>query len=190
MKTSSKRDLLVEAAAKRFHRVGLSASSIADVANDAGIPPGNVYYYFRTKDALATAVHDRWLRRSAEVLDDIDAENDDARSRIIDFLDRSDRNAALYAEVGCPIAALSRDCRNGGPALQPLAGRIFEQQADWLRAQFAKIGLSAREQSEEAWAILTSIQGGIGLSHATSAQAPFRSAIADARDRVAALPAA
>lgn len=184
MNATSKRDLLVKAAASRFHRFGLPASSIVEVANDAGIPPGNVYYYFRTKDALAAAVQDYWERRTADALDEIDARHGDASARVHDFLDRSERNAPIYAETGCPIASLSRDFRNGGPALQPLAGRIFEKQAEWLRTQFAKIGLPKHAQAGAAWAILTSVQGGVGLAHATNAEARFRSAIADARQRV------
>lgn len=184
MNSLKKRDLLVEAAAKRFHRSGMASSSIAEVANDAGIPPGNVYYYFRTKDSLAAAVQEYWERRTADALDEIDARYGNAKARIDDFLDRSERNAPLYSETGCPIAALSRDFRNGGSTLQPMAGRIFANQAEWLRKQFAQMGLPEREQAGAAWVILTLIQGGIGLAHATNAEAPFRSAIADAKQRV------
>ena len=184
MKSATNRELLVKAAASRFHRFGLPASSIANVANDAGIPTGNVYYYFRTKDALAVAVQDYWQRRTADALDDIDACHGDARSRLLEFLDRSERNAPLYAESGCPIAALSRDFRGGGSSLEPLAGRIFEQQAAWLEGQFAAIGLEKRERSTAAWAVLTAVQGGIGLAHAINSEVPFRAAIADTRQRV------
>ena len=185
MNSTSKRERLVEAAAKRFHRYGLSASSIAEVAGDAGIPPGNVYYYFRTKVSLALAVQDYWTRRTDDALAEIEAMHADAPSRLAAFIDRSECNAPLYAETGCPIAALSRDFRSGGEPLQPLAGRIFDKQVRWLEAQFAAIGMSERERKNAAWAILTAIQGGIGLAHATQSETPFLAAIADARGRVA-----
>ena len=185
MKAESKRELLVQAAASRFYRFGLSASSIADVANDAGIPSGNVYYHFRSKDSLASAVQEHWQQRTEEALDAVDAEHGDAASRLLAFLDQSESNAPLYAKSGCPIAALSRDFRNGSPALQPLAGRIFEKQADWLERQFNAFGLARRERSAAAWGILTVIQGGIGLAHATHSDVPLLIAIADARGRVA-----
>lgn len=190
MKRMNKRDMLVQAAADRFYRFGISASSIADVATAAGIPAGNVYYYFRTKDALVSAVHDYWQRRTADALAELDARDGDARARISEFLDRSERNATAYAKSGCPFAALSRDCRSGGAELQPLAGRIFERQVAWLRAQFARMGLTPGEQMREAWAVLTAIQGGIGMAHATDSPAPLLSAIADARLRVSSLAAA
>ena len=167
MKAPSKRERLVEAAANRFHRSGLAATSIAEVANDARIPAGNVYYYFRTKDLLAVAVQEFWVTRTDEALADIDAAHADALSRLTAFIDRSERNAPLYAETGCPIAALSRDFRSGGASLQPVAGRIFEKQAQWLEAQFAAMGLSTRDRTSAAWSMLIAIQGGIGLAHAS-----------------------
>lgn len=189
MNATSKRDLLVEAAASRFHRFGVAASSIAEIANDAGVPPGNVYYYFRTKDALAAAVQEYWEQRTSDALADIDGVRDPAL-RILEFLDRSERNAPIYAQSGCPLAALSRDFRNGGPALQPLAGRIFQKQAEWLCAQLTQLGVAKKEQESASFAILASIQGGIGLAHAANAEDPFRAAIADARQRVTALATA
>ena len=185
MNSASKSERLVEAAAKRFHRYGLSASSIAEVAGDAGIPPGNVYYYFQTKVSLALAVQDYWTKRSDDALAEIEAMHADAPSRLAAFIDRSQANASFYAEAGCPLAALARDLRNGGESLQPLAGRIFDAQAKWLETQFAAIGLAGREPTNAAWAILTAIQGGIGLAHATQSETPFLAAIADARGRVA-----
>ena len=185
MNSTGKSERLVEAAAKRFHRYGLSASSIAEVAGDAGIPPGNVYYYFQTKVSLALAVQAHWDTRVQSAFAEIEAEHPDAPSRLAAFLNGSEANASFYAQAGCPLAALSRDLRNGGETLQPLAGRIFDAQAKWLETQFAAIGLSGREPTNAAWAILTAIQGGIGLAHATASETPFLAAIADARGRVA-----
>ena len=185
MKSTANRELLVNAAASRFHRFGLSASSIANVANDAGIPPGNVYYYFQTKVSLALAVQAHWDMRVHSAFAEIEAAHPDAPSRLAAFLDGSEANASFYAQAGCPLAALARDLRNGGETLKPLAGRIFDAQAKWLETQFAAIGLSGREPTNAAWAILTAIQGGIGLAHATQSETPFLAAIDDARGRVA-----
>ncbi|MGZ3346649.1 MAG: TetR/AcrR family transcriptional regulator, partial [Caulobacteraceae bacterium] len=55
-----KRDRLVEAAADLAHRRGFRETSLAAIAEAAGVPLGNVYYYFKTKDALAEALIERW----------------------------------------------------------------------------------------------------------------------------------
>ena len=190
MKTQGKREFLVKAAVDRFHRYGLPASSIADVASDAGIPPGNVYYYFRTKDALAVAVHEDWQERIVNLLDDIEGRQRDPARRVIDFLERSERNAPSYARSGCPLAALSRDFRNGSPTLRSLAGDIFSTQLKWLEKQFGEIGLPRRDAVSAALAMVTAVQGGIALAYATNSPAPIRASTSDAKRRVSALSAA
>ncbi|MBT3413924.1 MAG: TetR/AcrR family transcriptional regulator, partial [Nitrospina sp.] len=46
---SDKREKLVQSAGKLFHQVGFNQTSIADIAEDSGVPLGNVHYYFKTK---------------------------------------------------------------------------------------------------------------------------------------------
>src|ERR1700693_6316963 len=59
---SAKRDRLVEAAARRFYEQGIERTTLADIAEAAGVPLGNVYYYFKTKDELVTAVVDKQVQ--------------------------------------------------------------------------------------------------------------------------------
>src|SRR3984957_12415535 len=63
--SADKRAELVRAAKKLLHEQGFQRTTLADVAGVARAPLGNVYYYFRTKEALAEAVigaHERALR--------------------------------------------------------------------------------------------------------------------------------
>lgn len=181
MNKRSKRETLVEAASRRFHAHGLRASSIADVANDAEIPTGNVYYYFRTKESLAIAVHESWQRRTDNLLSEIDEAESAPRSKLIAYFERTAGNATSYAQAGCPLAALARDFRNGGPALQALAGEIFASQLEWLEKQYSDSGLTARDAERRSLATLTAIQGGIGLSHAQNSPAPLNAVLSQAQ---------
>ncbi len=54
----SKREALVGAATQLLVERGLDAPSIADIAEHAQVPAGNVYYYFKTRDELIEAVID------------------------------------------------------------------------------------------------------------------------------------
>ena len=47
-----KRGRLVAAAREVMYANGVNGTSLADIAAAAGVPLGNVYYYFRTKEAL------------------------------------------------------------------------------------------------------------------------------------------
>src|SRR6266536_184061 len=51
-----KRERLVASAGERLHRQGVAATTLADIAQAADVPVGNVHYYFRTKDDLVRAV--------------------------------------------------------------------------------------------------------------------------------------
>ena len=59
-----KRARLVEAAVNLAYRQGYTRTTIADIAKESGVPLGNVYYYFKTKDDIATAILDRLLHHS------------------------------------------------------------------------------------------------------------------------------
>ena len=56
MTTMLKRDRLIEAAKAKFYQQGVALTTLADIAQQAQVPLGNVYYHFRTKEALVEAV--------------------------------------------------------------------------------------------------------------------------------------
>ena len=59
----NRRQRVLEAAASRFLRHGYSAASMRDIAADAGMQVGSIYYHFPSKADLLTAVHQEGLRR-------------------------------------------------------------------------------------------------------------------------------
>jgi len=55
MKADS-RTRLLEAAEKTAYFHGFASASISDIAKEAKVPLGNVYYYFKTKDEIGGAI--------------------------------------------------------------------------------------------------------------------------------------
>jgi hypothetical protein len=51
-----KRSRLVSAAVGLAYQNGFGATSLADIAREAEVPLGNVYYYFKTKDDIGEAI--------------------------------------------------------------------------------------------------------------------------------------
>ena len=47
---------LIEAANKLIHRQGFNQTTLADIARESEVPLGNVYYYFRTKEEIGSAL--------------------------------------------------------------------------------------------------------------------------------------
>jgi AcrR family transcriptional regulator len=63
--TAQKRDSLLNAARTVFSREGYAASSVEDVAAEAGIAKGTVYLYFKSKEELYAAALLRDIRTLA-----------------------------------------------------------------------------------------------------------------------------
>src|ERR1700733_10846476 len=53
----SRRQQIIEAAARHFSSSGYHATSMRDIAADVGFLVGSIYYHFESKDALFVAVH-------------------------------------------------------------------------------------------------------------------------------------
>ncbi|MEO0323443.1 MAG: TetR family transcriptional regulator [Myxococcota bacterium] len=136
---SNKRAALVVAAREAFHELGLKRSTLAVIAKRAGVPLGNVYYYFKTKDDLLAAViaelreeHDARLAACAE------AETPLAQLRA--YLAWRSERLETQARHGNLPAALAQDLAREESALAVDAGALFEQERSWLAARFGEPG--------------------------------------------------
>ncbi len=162
---NDKKSRLVAAAADLFHRRGLTSTSLANVAHHAEVPQGNVYYYFRSKNDLAAAVADEWLRRVDRSLDEVESDTD-PWERLSSFIARAERCRSDYAVAGCPIAGLNRDLRQIGGDLAVAAAPAYERQLAWLAAQFAAGGVKRDDAEGHARFLLAAIQGSFLVGHA------------------------
>lgn len=61
---ATKWERLVHAAAECFREGGIRATTIKIIAERANVPIGNVYYYFKTKEDIASAVVASWTATS------------------------------------------------------------------------------------------------------------------------------
>ena len=56
---SNVRTRLIEAAVRLAHQHGFGNTRLADIAKAAKVPPGNLYYYFKTKEEIGEAIVER-----------------------------------------------------------------------------------------------------------------------------------
>lgn len=68
-RSNNRRSAILDAAAYRFRRQGYSATTMREVASDADMLAGSMYYHFSSKDALLLAVHEEGVRRIAANVD-------------------------------------------------------------------------------------------------------------------------
>ncbi|MFJ4893085.1 TetR/AcrR family transcriptional regulator [Streptomyces sp. NPDC088788] len=139
-RSGGKRRLLTAAAARVLHEQGVERTTIADIARAAGVPAGNVYYYFKTKDELveaALAEHAGHLKELTDELDRLPDPRERLKGLVGAWVSRRD-TAARY---GCPTGTLAAelDKRDDG-GLDLAAGQVVRLLLDWVAGQYRELG--------------------------------------------------
>ncbi|MBO4272999.1 TetR/AcrR family transcriptional regulator [Microbispora triticiradicis] len=138
---SAKRRRLTAAAAEVVHRQGAERTTIADIARAAGVPVGNVYYYFKTKDELVAAALDEHARHLAELTGRLER-LPDPRERLKGLVETWIGQRDVAARWGCPTGTLAAELdKRGEGGLDAEAGRVIRLLLDWAERQFRELGL-------------------------------------------------
>src|SRR5690242_16411278 len=109
MTTRSKRDLLIAAARTKFYQQGVARTTLADIAQEAQVPLGNVYYHFRTKEALIEAVIEAHIQRLQIRFAGWDREFTDPRERLVALIHWERDAKSSLARYGCPYGSLAQE---------------------------------------------------------------------------------
>lgn len=179
-RTSDKRERLLGAARRLIHERGFNQTSLADIAAAADVPLGNVYYYFKTKQALASAVISRQAQDFAQLEQDL-AKITEARARIEGFLSMLLVNSGQIAAYGCPIGSLCTELNKADSGISNQAEDLLQHQLDWLTEQFAALG-KGDEAQDLATQMLVQLQGASVLAHAFHDQTLLAQQIAQLRN--------
>lgn len=162
-----KRERLLEAARALIHQQGFNQTTLAHIARESGVPLGNVYYYFKTKDDIVAAVIDDYRQRIDGMLREFEESVPDPRRRLLFLIKRTSGAKDELAMHGCPIGSLCQElnkCRGDTP-LAARADDIFGDQIKWATRQFKAIG--KKDAADLAVELIASLQGTILLANAT-----------------------
>jgi len=165
MNAINKRDRLIESAATLFHRKGMFATSLADIAKDADIPIGNVYYYFKTKEELALSALTRHKEQYLQLFRTLDEAVDDPRQRLKKAIEHFESHGESFTQYGCPVGKIVMDTEKDHGAIAKAASEVLLCFLGWAEAQFTELG---HEDNARTYAIslLSGIQGSAVLAKA------------------------
>jgi TetR/AcrR family transcriptional regulator, transcriptional repressor for nem operon len=162
--TPDKRTRLIEAGLRLIHRQGFHRTTLADLARESRVPLGNVYYYFKTKEALGEAVIEQYVTRYQSQRSAWDAEPD-PKARLNAFIQSNVDDLTVMVRSGCPLATLSSELRKDEDRLAECASRLFADVLKWIEQQFRALGKTKGDARALAVHLLSAIEGVSVLSH-------------------------
>lgn len=131
---------ILDAAEICFSRTGFHQTSMNEICVEAGMSPGNLYRYFRSKEAIIAGIAERSHAQAAEKFNAVaNAPNFHAGMRQLarhHFVERSDHELRLCAEI------MAESRRN------PAVARVFTQIEDDIRARLEVMLREASERGE------------------------------------------
>ncbi|MFC0038151.1 TetR/AcrR family transcriptional regulator [Actinomadura rayongensis] len=163
-RAAGKRQRLMAAAARVLHQQGVERTTIADIAQAADVPAGNVYYYFKTKDALVLAAlteHARGFTELTAELERLDDPLERLKVLVCTWIGQRD----IAARFGCPAGTLAMELdkrEEGGLDIE--AGKLIRQALDWTEQQFRALGRA--DAADLALTLISSYQGMSVMSNA------------------------
>ncbi|OGI49378.1 MAG: hypothetical protein A3E57_05820 [Candidatus Muproteobacteria bacterium RIFCSPHIGHO2_12_FULL_60_33] len=163
LKETNKRFRLLEAANKLVHAHGFNQTTLADIAQEAAVPVGNVYYYFKTKEDIGHAL----IEHRANFYRGLIAAWDklpDPKRRIHALIGEVEGQREALASSGCPIGSLCQELHKDGGALAEKAASLMAAILGWTEQQFRELG-KGKESADLALHLVTVLQGASLLTH-------------------------
>ncbi|MDK2125200.1 TetR/AcrR family transcriptional regulator [Parachitinimonas caeni] len=163
-RSSDKRERLLDAARTLFHTQGFAQTTLADISAASGVPLGNVYYYFKTKDELVEAVAADHEAQFQQFVEELEAAEPSPKGRLLRYLATIHEQRDSLKSHGCPVGTLCLELAKAGAATAEKADAVLRLKFDWLEAQFRAMGRDDASFLTER--LLASLQGSALLANA------------------------
>jgi TetR/AcrR family transcriptional repressor of nem operon len=157
-----KRERLVAAAAELLHSRGVERTTLAQVAELADVPPGNVYYYFKSFADLIDAVIERHRTEIRTLLSSLD-ERRSPKARLKGLAENWTGAADMVATSGCPLGSLWSELNKLHDRTTDHAALMLRELLDFIERQFRELG--RRDPAGLALTMMARIQGAALLAN-------------------------
>jgi AcrR family transcriptional regulator len=161
-KLPGKRERLVESARDLFHEQGIHRTTLAEVAERAQVPLGNVYYYFKSRDELIGAVLDCYQEQAATLIRTFERHRS-PQARLKALVRNWTDMRETVARHGCPMGTLCAELDKTEGGHDREAAAVMALILDWAESQFRLLG--KRDAYDLAVALFAGIQGAALLAN-------------------------
>ncbi len=157
-----KRERLVESARGLFHEQGVHRTTLAEVAERAEVPLGNVYYYFKSRDELIGAVLDGYQEQAAILIQGFERHRS-PQARLKALARSWAEMNETVARHGCPMGTLCAELDKIDGGHDREAAAVMAVIVDWAESQFRLLGKP--DARDLAVALFAGIQGAALLAN-------------------------
>jgi AcrR family transcriptional regulator len=157
-RSTDKRNRLIQAAKELFLEKGITQSSLSDIADRSGVPLGNVYYYFKTKEDLARAALEGRIEDLSTLCGQYDKEFSSPKDRLIASVGYFEGQKNTFTRYGCPFSSVLLSLSPKDPIAKNAAAghKVY---MDWVQNQFEQMGYDTASAKSFAVFMMSHIQG-------------------------------
>jgi AcrR family transcriptional regulator len=160
-----KREQLMTAACELFHQQGVAATTLADIADRSGVPLGNVYYYFKSRDDIVAAVVGARSREIEDLGALLEKRHRSPKARLKALVSMVADQRETITAYGCPYGTLCADLvSQHEDSSRSLAAGLMQSLVAWSEQQFREMG--RRDARDLALELVALYQGGAVVASA------------------------
>ena len=160
------RESILTSARRLFYLRGYDRTSLADIAEDAGVPKGNFYYHFKSKDDVLRAVLEARDRDVAAMLAQWLETIASPRARIERVIQMLTNDQDQLVRFGCPVGSLLSELGKGREQLKRPLVVTLDRLVEFVASQLQMLGRTPVKAQQEALHLLARCQGAVVMAHA------------------------
>jgi len=163
-KTEQIRQQIIQATDDLLYHKGFNMMSFSDIAEASGVPRGNIYYHFKTKDEVLMAVIEYRISLMQAMLDGWNKTIKTPLKRLKRYAQIPINELDNVVRFGCPMGSLISELGKSQPELQRIVQTQYDTFLKWMRSQFKDL-VPDKDAKNLAIQLLMQTQGLAIIAH-------------------------